>query len=305
MDFWSYCAPLHEFISFVDFCSVYSVTMLGRCAMISLSLLGIVLLMRGTVLKTGIFAKGAIWAVFLPVLLLGKLSVYYEFQYRFIFLPIIYWQSLCSGYSWVCYGYLLGIVICLVLMCRRRKKLHRMINTLPTAEIEGQRVYICDAAISPFTAGVLRPKIVIPEIVWHQFDEGELKAVIMHEHTHIRLKHLWYFLLWDILCALFWINPFLRLSSPKLKEDMEHICDRVTIRKSGHDPVCYGKMILKSALLLKDKNSSMAAAFAGESDFTDLKRRLYLVRDYRPYSRGMDRRYFGRSGDLCGFSGCK
>ena len=286
MDFWSYCAPLHELISFVDFCTVYFMVLLGRCAIISFPLLGIVLLMRRTVLKNSIFAKGAIWAVFLPVLFLGKLSVYYEFQYRFIFLPMICWQSFCSGYWFVCYGYLLGIVINLVLLIRRRRKLHRMINTLPSTEIEGQRVYICDAAISPFTTGVLSPKIVLPKTVWQQFDKDELKAVIMHEQTHIRLKHLWCFLLWDVLCALFWINPFLRLSSPKMKEDMEYICDRVTIRKSGRDPVYYGKMILKSVLLLKDENSKMAASFAGESDFTDLKRRLCLVRDYHPYSRG-------------------
>ena len=282
MSFWTYCAPLRLTLSMLNFCSVYFVTLLGRCAILSAPVLGLVLLLRKTVLRRSTFAKGAIWAALAPVLLLGKLAVYYESR---LFLPLLYWQSWCCGYWWVCYGYLAGVVVSLALLIRRRAKLHRMLRDLPAEVIDGQKVYLCALTVSPFTAGVLSPKIVLPTLAREKLSESELRTVLLHERTHIRLGHLWCFLLWDILCALLWVDPFLRLATPRLKEDMEQICDAVTIRRGGGDALAYGGVILKSMTLLRDTATYLPVTFAGESDFSDAKRRMRRVRDYRPYSR--------------------
>lgn len=75
MSFWSYCAPLRMAFSFLDFCAVYFATLLGRCAILSLPVLGLAALLRKTVWKENAFARGAAWAGLLPVLFLGKLDV--------------------------------------------------------------------------------------------------------------------------------------------------------------------------------------------------------------------------------------
>ena len=95
MNFWSYCAPLRLTLSMLDFCAVYFMTLLGRCVIFSLPVLGIILLLRKTVLRNSTFAKGAVWASMLPVLLVGRLSVYYSGSR--LFLPLLLWQSWCSG----------------------------------------------------------------------------------------------------------------------------------------------------------------------------------------------------------------
>ena len=282
MNFWSYCAPLRLTLSMLDFCTVYFMTLLGRCAIFSLPLLAFILLLRW-VLRRSTFAKGAIWAAMLPVLLVGRLSVYYSGSK--LYLPLLLWQSWCSGYWWVRYGYLAGVAVSLAVMIHRRRKLHRMLRGLPTEEIDGQTVYLCPLAVSPFTAGVLRPKIVLPTLAQEQLNESELRTILLHEQTHIRLGHLWCFSLWEVLCALLWVNPLLRLAMPKLKEDMEQICDAVTIRHDGGDALAYGGVILKSMALLRDTSVTLPVAFAGEKDFADAKRRIRQVRDYRPYSR--------------------
>ena len=282
MNFWSYCAPLRLTLSMLDFCAVYFMTLLGRCAIFSLPLLAFILLLRW-VLRRSTFAKGAVWAAMLPVLLVGRLSVYYSGSR--LYLPLLLWQSWCSGYWWVRYGYLAGVAVSLAVMIHRRRKLHRMLCGLPTEEIDGQTVYLCPLTVSPFTAGVLRPKIVLPALAREQLSESELRTVLLHEQTHIRLGHLWCFSLWEVLCALLWVNPLLRLTMPKLKEDMEQICDAVTIRHDGGDALAYGGVILKSMALLRDTSVTLPVAFAGEKDFADAKRRMRQVRDYRPYSR--------------------
>ena len=283
MSFWSYCAPLRLTLSMIDFCSVYFMTLLGRCAFFSLPALGIILLLRKTALRHSTFAKGAIWAAILPVLFVGRLAVYYGGSR--LFLPLLLWQSWCSGYWWVRYGYLAGVIVSLSVMARRRRKLHRMLRGLPTEEIDGQKVYLCPLTVSPFTAGAFHPKIVLPTLAREQLSKSELRIVLLHEQTHIRLAHLWYFSIWEVLCALFWVNPLLRLAAPKLKEDMEQICDAVTIQSRGGDALAYGSVILKSMTLLRDTSVSLPVAFAGEKDFADAKQRMCHVRDYRPYSR--------------------
>ena len=283
MSFWSYCAPLRLTLSMIDFCAVYFMTLLGRCAVFSLPVLGVIVLLRKTALRRSTFAKGAVWAMMLPVLLVGRLSVYYSGSK--LYLPLLLWQSWCAGYWWVRYGYLAGVIASFAVMVHRRRKLHRMLRGLPTETIDGQMVYLCPLTVSPFTAGALRPKIVLPTLAREQLDESELRTVLLHEQTHIRLGHLWYFSLWEVLCALLWVNPLLRLAMPKLKEDMEQICDAVTIQRRGGDALAYGGVILKSMALLRDTSVSLPVAFAGEKDFADAKQRMRQVRDYRPYSR--------------------
>ena len=282
MSFWSYCAPLRLAVSFLDFCAVYFATLLGRCAALSAPVLGIVLLLRKTVWRRNAFARGAAWAGLLPVLFLGKLGVYYKSR---AFLPFIQWQSWCGGYWWVRWGYLVGVAVSFAMLLRRRAKLRRLLRGLSPDSIGGQRFYLCGLPISPFAVGLVFPKIVIPEIARRQLDESELRTILLHERTHIRQAHLWYFLAWDVLCALLWANPLLRASTPKLREDMERICDAVTIRRSGRDAGFYGRVLLKSMALLRAEPPYLPATFAGETDFADAKERIRRVRDYRPYSR--------------------
>lgn len=282
MSTWSYCAALRLAASFLDFCAAYFATLLGRCAALSVPALGLVLLLRKTVWRRSTFARGAAWAGLLPVLFLGKLDVYYKNRF---FLSFFRWQSWCCGYWWVRWGYLAGVIASFALLLRRRAKLRCLLRGLPSDRIGAQRVYLCDMPVSPFTAGLVSPKIVIPEIARRQLDESELQTILLHERTHIRHAHLWYFLLWDVLCALLWANPLLRLSTPKLREDMERICDTVTIRRSGRGAVFYGRVLLKSMTLLRAEASCLSVSFAGETDFADAKERIRRVRDYRPYSR--------------------
>ena len=127
--------------------------------------------------------------------------------------------------------------------------------------IFGEKLGIIDLPISPCTFGLFSPKILFPKNLMEELEDEELKTVIIHEKAHIRLGHLWIFFIWELLSSFYWMNPFLKMSFPLLRADMEEICDRVTIATSGKDYLEYGELILKTAVNSMDIKKRIPAMF--------------------------------------------
>ena len=270
-----------SFLRFLNQCSVYFSIQLGRCVLFSFVVLGIVLVLRCSILKEKIFLKGMLWSVFLLVPFVGKL----EFFYNNILMCrlFLWWNNICIKYSVIGYCYLLGMVISGVFIFWQQRKLHRQINSMEQWTIGGKKVYISEMPITPFTIGVFRSKVVVPKLMKDTFETEELQTVLLHEKTHIRLGHLWFYLLWDVLRMVLWLNPLLTYCMGYFKEDMEDICDRVTIQKGSSTSYEYGQILLKSIKLLKAKNMGISATFVGEKDYQELKHRITKVAEYKPY----------------------
>ena len=149
--------------------------------------------------------------------------------------------------------------------------------------IDGDKIYICEMPVTPFTIGVFHPKVVVPKVMKDTFEIEELQAVLLHEKTHIRLGHLWFYLLWDVLRMLLWLNPLFTYCMGYFKEDMEDICGRVTIQRGNSTAYEYGQILLKSIKLLKTENVGISATFVGEKDYQDLKHRFTKVAEFEPY----------------------
>ena len=272
-----------QMVKAFDICVSYFVIQLGRCALISFFVLGAILLVRVFILKDKVFAKGMVWGIFLIVPFMGKLKVFYGDT--IVTLPFLYWQGLCIKYMWVRCGYLLGMIVSAIwLYCKQRKSTKAIKDLKADLGVDGT-VYISELPVSPFSIGLFKPKIIIPDIMRKEFGETELHTIILHEKTHIQLGHIWIFMFWKILAVLLWINPFLIRSMSKLKEDMEVICDRVTIGRSGMNATGYGKLVIKSMALLKAEMND-AVTFTGEKDFVSAKERIKHIRDYEPCKTG-------------------
>ena len=272
-----------QMVKAFDICVTYFVIQLGRCALVSFFVLGIVLFVRAFILKDNVFAKGMVWGIFLVVPFMGKLKVFYG--NTIITMPFLYWQGVCIKYVWVRYGYLLGVIVSAVWLYCQQRKSTRVMKDLKADFVDNGTVYISKLPISPFSTGLFKPKIIIPDIMRKEFGESELHTIIFHEKTHIQLGHIWIFMFWKILAVLLWLNPFLIRSMSDLKEDMEVICDRVTIGRSGIESTSYGKLVIKSMALLKaDMND--AVTFTGEKDFVSAKERIKQIRDYEPCKTG-------------------
>ena len=78
----------------------------------------------------------------------------------------------------------------------------------------------------PFTLGVVRPRIYMPDHV-----QGTARqAVLLHEQTHIRRHDTLTKPLFYAVACLHWFNPLAWLAFRELSHDMEAACDEAAVR---------------------------------------------------------------------------
>lgn len=272
--------------STLDFLAAYMGVLLGQCALVSYALFPMVLLLRRIVFRKTVFLKGMAWGLLLVTPFLGKLKIFYEVP--FFRRCLDHWNIPCVDCPWVRYGYLLGMAFCAGYLFLGRKRLTRLVKHMERRRICGQQVRVSRLPATPFAIGLFHPDIVLPSAMQKELGEEELEVILLHERTHIRLGHLWLYLLWDLLQILLWPNVFFGICRKYFQEDLEEICDRVTIQRSGRDAYAYGTLLLKSTQLLGSqasgvKRGRMTAAFS--EDFGNLRQRMMQVAAYQPYPR--------------------
>lgn len=273
--------------SLMDFCAAYYTTQLVRCAAFSFVLIGLVMLLRKMLFSERTFLRGMPWALFLIIPFLGKLKLFYENKAVVrITGRITHGTMTCL---WADRIYMAGILIAVVCIFGKRLRLRKSVAGMEKVSLDNMQVRITDMNVTPFTVGLLKPKIVIPKVVWGSYSQDELKSVVQHERTHIRLGHLWFGFLWDVLRCLLWGNPFLTVCQKQFRADMEDICDRVCIQSSGSTAHEYGMVLLKTLKLLCSgtEGTPPTVTYAGEREFEDMKRRMGEIAGFRPYKKRM------------------
>lgn len=263
----------------------YIVIQLGRGVVISIAVLMVILFLRKTVLQNRIFLKGMIWSLLLLTPFMGRLTWIYEnrWGYRLLF----WWHDLCSLHLWFNWFYLMGMAGMGLYLFRQRRKLKSYISGLRETTICKTRVCVSDTVVSPFTTGLIKPRIVVPQKMLEQLDEAELNTILLHEKVHIRLGHLWCYFLWDVLRVLLWMNPLFTICLKYFQADLEDVCDRVTLQRGEQTAYGYGILLLKSMQMLPGNSREInpTAAFTGEKEYQEFKQRIKRIASYKPYRR--------------------
>lgn len=105
-------------------------------------------------------------------------------------------------------------------------------------------VRVSDLQHSPYTVGVIHPYIVLPADYESRYGDDELQMVLLHEATHIRCRHNFFFCVASVLKCMFWLNPIVRYSARAFQTDMEMFCDSKVAERN--DRAEYGKLLLDS-----------------------------------------------------------
>ena len=274
-----------QLANLINFCTAYYTTQLVRCAAFSFVLIGLVMLPRKIHFSERTFLRGMSWALFLVIPFLGRLKMFYE---NAAVLKAT-WRITAVTASWL-WGdriYMAGILVTAICIFGKRIRLQRTVSGMEKVMFENVRIYVTDMNITPFTVGLLKPKIVLPKVMADSYSKDELKSVIQHEQTHIRLGHLWFGFAWDMLRCLLWINPLLTVFQKHFRADMEDICDRVCIQSSRRTAHEYGMVLLKTLKLLSSESETAppTVTYAGEREFADMKRRMGEIAGFRPYRK--------------------
>ncbi len=270
-------------ISFLNLAAVYYMIQILKCVQISFVIAAFVFLLRKTLLKNRVFLKGAIWGLFLPALFVGKIKFFYENTIGAILFS--WWTEICKIHVWINWVYLCGIFVYAARLFYKKRKLKKLVAGMKKREVEGTGVYVTTMPVTPLTIGIFRPKIVMPEVMVKEYSQKDLQTILLHEKTHIQLGHLLFYFLWDILRVILWLNPFLTIGTRYFREDMEEICDLVTIQRSRRKAYTYGQLLIKSMKVLQAENEdfNMFATFAGDKEYQNIRQRVIRIAQYKPY----------------------
>jgi len=121
------------------------------------------------------------------------------------------------------------------------------------AEIRGAdmgrhvRLYLSSRFALPFVAGVVHPRLVLPQATL-EWSDDEIRAVLHHELAHIRRLDLLRMILADLACALHWPNPLVWRASSEALLAHEMACDDHAARV-GEGPRQYARLLLSLASL--------------------------------------------------------
>ncbi len=107
------------------------------------------------------------------------------------------------------------------------------------------RLFVVPGISMPFTWGIFRPKIYLPEAILSWPDQ-ELRALLLHEFAHIKRKDLWVIPFQNVLQILFFFHPLVWLANRQLSRYREQACDDFAIHWLQGNRVNYGKLLLKS-----------------------------------------------------------
>ena len=128
----------------------------------------------------------------------------------------MWWKMITINHVWICQLYLCVALVYALLLFRRRRKLQKLVTGMEKRTVGETSVYVTDTPVTPATIGVFRPRVVMPEAILKEYTDKEIQTILLHEKTHIQLGHLLFYLLWDVVRVLLWLNPLLLGEDKKL-----------------------------------------------------------------------------------------
>lgn len=136
------------------------------------------------------------------------------------------------------------------------------------------RVYITQRAVSPFSGGIFRPYVVMPQTILKEWSAEQRKLILCHELLHIRQGHIVWLTLYQLTEIYWWLNPAIHFYVRHLREDMECACDERCVAYTETTPARYGRVMLNMLDMLCDREPQGSLAFLRRQDDSGIRRRL-------------------------------
>ena len=168
---------------------------------------------------------------------------------------------------------------------RRRNRTANAEETVMLAELCGNsrtpRIFRNPLAATPMLFGLLRPAIILPD---REYSEQQLRAVLLHELTHLKRKDIIIKWLSVLMCAVHWFNPIVWLVRREIDRACELACDAAVIRDfdtAGKQN--YGETLLYVASESKIPHAVLSTTMCEEK--RALKQRLSAIVKSKKHTR--------------------
>lgn len=142
------------------------------------------------------------------------------------------------------------------LSCTKDEKLDKILREIGQKEKKSLKVEVVKSQgiNTPLGVGIIRKKILIPD---KEYDSRDLFYIVRHEYIHHKNRDLFVQLLVNILCVLYWWNPFVYILRRDIEHSFEMRCDQMVVRGMNDEEVAdYLETLLKMFRLKKECNNS-------------------------------------------------
>ena len=168
----------------------------------------------------------------------------------------------------------------------------------------GRTAELCtsDEVARPSVLGFLRPRILVPTVLFEKLSAAELQQVVLHEMEHLRRADDWTNLLQKIGLLFFPLNPVLLWIERRLCAERELACDDRVIRSSaGRKAYALCLTHLAEYAILRRSFSLVLGAWERRPE---LVRRVHRILSQPVRSMGRKPAMAATGGLLAGALGC-
>jgi len=165
--------------------------------------------------------------------ILGVVSVYAQ-QTKATLVPLI---TQSSAFQWL---YLVGFFGLLIRLLFGFIRLGGLAGKVQLVRFKGYKVADLPGQFNPFSF------FNVVFINQSRYSQEEVEQIMIHELTHVRLKHSWDVLVLELLLIVQWFNPFAWLLRIMLKELHEFQADKQVL-DNGYSAKSYKELLLFQA----------------------------------------------------------
>ena len=134
---------------------------------------------------------------------------------------------------------------------------------------------------TPLLMGFCHPCICLPQ-TGYTAEEQEL--ILRHELCHYRRKDLWYKLLMNLLCIVYWFNPALWWMKKEADRDIEFLCDETVMEtRTVQERILYNRLLARTAV---GKTSVSGLTTSFNDSLMNLKKRMMNIMRAGEMKRG-------------------
>ena len=177
--------------------------------------------------------------------------------------------------------YLTGAVTLLARLAIGWWGAHSLVRAAAPVSVQsgGIPVHESAAVAAPLTAGVFRPRILLPQ-VWRDWPAEKLRAVLVHEAAHVWRRDGMIALLTQVNRCLFWFHPLAWWLEREIMATAEQAADEAAVGTSVA-PRAYAQILIEMADEVRRRGGLRAAqalSMAGGS----LERRIDSILSAHP-----------------------
>lgn len=133
-------------------------------------------------------------------------------------------------------------------------------------------VFLTPHRIEPGVVGIVRPVLLLPELLTDRLSPAQLRSILAHESCHVRRHDNLTAAMHMMVQAVFWFHPLVWWIGLRLVEERERACDEAVL-ELGNEAETYAESILN---VCKCYTESPIACVSGVTG-SELKQRIVRI----------------------------